>query len=58
VARSATKREHGPRREIWPWIIGAVALALLLAALASLLGDDDDAVRVRETTPETAPAAP
>ena len=46
------------RREVWPWVIGAVALALLVAALASLLGGGDDAVRVREATPETAPAAP
>lgn len=29
---------------IWPWIIGLLVLALLIWALAELLGDDDDIV--------------
>ena len=44
-------------RSVWPWVIGAIALILLIAALASLLGGDDPAVEVRQATPEAVPAA-
>ena len=43
---------------IWPWIIGLIILALLIWALAALLGDDDEAeVAVTEpvVTPMTTP---
>jgi hypothetical protein len=42
-------------RNVWPWVIGAIAAILLVAALASLLGSDDPAVEVRQATPEAAP---
>ena len=35
---------------VWPWVIGAVALVLLAAALVSLLSSDGT-VRVRQATP-------
>ncbi len=41
---------------VWPWVIGAVALVLLAAALWSLL-TTDGTVRVRQATPEVVPAA-
>lgn len=44
-------------RSVWPWVIGAIALILLVAALASLLGGGDGSVQVRQATPEAPPAA-
>lgn len=43
------------RRNVWPWVIGALALVLLVAALVSLSSDDDPGVQVRQATPEAAP---
>jgi hypothetical protein len=47
---------------IWPWIIGLIVLALLIWALAEMLGDDDDADTAPLVTDTTAliaePTAP
>ena len=41
---------------VWPWVIGVLALILLVVALTSLLSGGDGTVQVRQATPETAPA--
>ncbi len=43
-------------RNVWPWVIGALALVLLVAALVSLLGGGEPDVEVRQATPESVPA--
>ena len=38
-------------RSIWPWVVGLLVLAALAWLLLSMLGNDDnDNVRVEETT--------
>lgn len=43
---------------IWPWIIGAIVLALLIWALAEMLGDDDDVDAPVATVVEPAGVTP
>jgi hypothetical protein len=41
----------GARRSIWPWVLGLLAVGLLVAALVSLANDtSDEAVPGRDTT--------
>jgi hypothetical protein len=44
-------------RNVWPWVIGALAVILLVVALVSLLSNDDPNVEIRQATPEAPPAA-
>ncbi len=44
-------------RNVWPWVIGALALILLVVALTSLLSNDDPNVEIRQATPEAPPPA-
>ena len=37
-----------PRRPIWPWIVGLVALVLIVWAVAAARTEDPDAGRQRE----------
>ena len=48
--------ERRGERNVWPWVIGALALILLAAALVSLMGSDEPDVEVRQAVPESAPA--
>ncbi len=45
-------------RSIWPWVVGLLVLAALAWLLLSMLGrDDNDNVRVEETTTSAVVAA-
>lgn len=44
-------------RTAWPWVIGALALLLLIGAMVSLLTGGDAPPEVRPATEASAPAA-
>ena len=44
-------------RNVWPWVIGALAVILLAVALTSLLSSDEPNVEIRQATPEAPPPA-
>ncbi|HEV2149857.1 MAG TPA: hypothetical protein VGR37_20835 [Longimicrobiaceae bacterium] len=45
------------QRNIWPWIIGLIVLALLVWLLASMFGRDDEAEVPDDAVVVEAPAA-